>query len=85
MRILCALLFLFIGYPIFSQEKTFEREYTYRASDLDSKISCRAIVVNQLRSMLLNEVGVYVESESILKTSDVSNKFLRTLLKILQQ
>jgi len=71
------LLFTLIGGldPLAAQEKTFEREYTYKASDLDSKISSRAIVVNQLRSTLLNEIGVYVESEQILKTSDVSGKF----------
>lgn len=58
-----------------AQEKTFEREYTYKASELDSKISCRAIVINQLRTTLLNELGVYVESEQILKTTDVGGKF----------
>ena len=58
-----------------AQEKTFVKEYTYKASEMDSKVSCRAIAVNQLRSMLLNEVGVYVESEQILKTSDVGLKF----------
>ena len=58
-----------------AQEKTFEREYTYKASEMDSKVSCRAIATNQLRSILLNEIGVYVESESILKTTEVSGKF----------
>src|SRR5258708_39625966 len=62
-------------HSIYSQEKTFVKEYAYKANELDSKVSCRAIAINQLRSMLLNELGVYVESESILKTSDVSGKF----------
>ena len=66
---------MLILFLVAAQEKTFEREYTYRASELDSKISCRIITISQLRSMLLNEIGVYVESESILKTSDVSGKF----------
>lgn len=42
---------------------------------MDSKLSCRAITINQLRSTLLNEIGVYVESESILKTTDINGKF----------
>jgi tetratricopeptide (TPR) repeat protein len=58
-----------------AQGKTFIREYTYNASELDSKISSRAIAINELRLTLLNELGVYVESESILKTSEVGGKF----------
>ena len=58
-----------------AQEKTFVKEYTYNASEMDSKISCRAITVDQLRSTLLQEIGVYVESEHLLKTTDVGGKF----------
>ena len=60
---------------LLAQEKTFVKEYTYKAGEMDSKISCRAIAVSQLRSTLLQEIGVYVESEQLLKTSDVSGKF----------
>ncbi len=59
---------------LYSQEKTFVKEYTYKASEADSKVSCRAIATNQLRSMLLNELGVYVESNQLLKTDDVAGK-----------
>src|SRR5882672_14313 len=59
---------------LYSQEKTFVKEYTYKASEADSKVSCRAIATNQLRSMLLNELGVYVESNQLLKTNDIAGK-----------
>jgi len=59
---------------IYAQEKTFVKEYTYRASEADSRVSCRAIATNQLRSMLLNELGVYVESNQLLKTDDKGGK-----------
>lgn len=75
MKQLLTLFFIANVANLYSQEKIFEREYTYKASEMDSKISCRAITINQLRSILLNEVGVYVVSESILKTSDVNGKF----------
>jgi tetratricopeptide (TPR) repeat protein len=76
MAVKLLLLFVFFSVSkLTAQEKTFEREYTYKASELDSKVSCRAIAVNQLRTILLNELGVYVQSEQILKTSDVSGKF----------
>jgi len=59
---------------LYAQEKTFVKEYTYKASEADSKVSCRAIATNQLRSMLLNELGVYVESNQLLKTTDLKGK-----------
>lgn len=63
------------GHRILAQEKTFVKEYTYKAGEMDSKISCRAIATNQLRTELLNEIGVYVESEQLLKTVEVGGKF----------
>lgn len=74
-KILPLAAFVFIASQALSQDKTFVKEYTYKASEADSKISCRAIAINQLRSMLLNDLGVYVESNQILKTNDVKNKF----------
>jgi tetratricopeptide (TPR) repeat protein len=59
---------------LYAQEKTFVKEYTYKASEADSRVSCRAIATNQLRSMLLNELGVYVESNQLLKTDEVAGK-----------
>jgi tetratricopeptide (TPR) repeat protein len=59
---------------VYSQEKTFVKEYTYKASEADSKVSCRAIATNQLRSMLLDELGVYIESNQILTTDDIKGK-----------
>lgn len=75
MNNLIKIFLLFSPLILNAQEKTFEREYTYKASEMDSKLSCRAITINQLSSMLLGEIGVYVESESLLKTSEVSGKF----------
>jgi tetratricopeptide (TPR) repeat protein len=66
--------FAIISHSLYSQEKTFVKEYTYKASEADSKISCRAIAINQLRSMLLDELGVYVESQRLLKTNDEGGK-----------
>jgi tetratricopeptide (TPR) repeat protein len=66
---------LMIGYSLHAQEKTFVKEYTYKASEADSKVSCRAIAINQLRSMLLNDLGVYVESNQVLKNKELGGKF----------
>ena len=68
-------LFVILSFSLIAQEKTFIRDFTYNASDLDSKVSCRAISKKELRSLLLDEIGSYVESESILTTSEVGDKF----------
>src|SRR6478609_9241225 len=66
---------IFCASTLSAQEKTFEREYTYQASEMDSKVSCRAIAINQVRTELLNEIGVYVENEQLLKSVDVGGDF----------
>jgi hypothetical protein len=47
------------GLSVSVYAKTFEREYTYRASEADSKITSRAIALNQVKTALLEEIGVY--------------------------
>jgi tetratricopeptide (TPR) repeat protein len=54
--------------------KTFEREYTYRASDNDSKNSARAIATTEMRNMLLREVGEYLHSERRSENGEYSEK-----------
>ena len=36
---------------------TFQREYTYQASEADSKLSCRAIAMEQVKRLLLGELA----------------------------
>ncbi|KZK74583.1 MAG: hypothetical protein A3K90_02390 [Pelodictyon luteolum] len=43
-------------------QKTFIREYRYRASDKDSKVSSRNAALDQVTALLLKETGAYVES-----------------------
>lgn len=60
---LVALLALSAAEPAFAgNKKTFVREYTYAASDDDSKNSSRRKALEQLRVELLREIGVYIES-----------------------
>ena len=42
--------------------KTFIREYTYQASEADSKITSRAIALEQVKRLLLEEIGMYVHA-----------------------
>jgi hypothetical protein len=76
-----ALALLFLYNFLSAQEKTFVREYTYKASEMDSRNSCRKIAINELQLTLLHEIGVYVESEQLLKTSEVDKKFTQDFVE----
>ncbi len=43
-------------------EQTYVREYTYQASEADSKISARAIALQEVKRELLSELGTHVSS-----------------------
>ena len=45
-----------------AENKTFIREYTYQASESDSKITARTQALTEVKKLLLEELGVYVES-----------------------
>lgn len=62
------LLFLFIMTNLAVAEiKVFEEEYTYQASEADSKLSSRAIAFEQVKRLLLEKLGTYLESETEVK------------------
>jgi tetratricopeptide (TPR) repeat protein len=58
------LLVLFIPNLASAKTKTFIKEYTYQASEADSKISSRAVALEQVKRLLLEEIGTYIESHT---------------------
>ena len=56
------LILFFIPNLTSAETKTFIKEYTYQASEVDSKVSCRAISLEQVKRLLLDELGTYLES-----------------------
>lgn len=56
------LLILFIPNLTFAETKIFIKEYTYQAGDEDSKNSCRVISLREVKRLLLEELGTYLES-----------------------
>ncbi|MDO8958074.1 MAG: tetratricopeptide repeat protein [Deltaproteobacteria bacterium] len=51
----------------FAETKVFVEEYTYQASEYDSKVSCRALALEQVKRLLLEKLGIYLESETEVK------------------
>ena len=63
-NLIFTLLVLFIPNLTSAESKTFIKEYTYQVSDFDSKISSRTIALEQVKRLLLEEVGTYLISET---------------------
>ena len=61
-----AFLFLTAG-TAFAEKVTFVKEYNYNASDLDSKVSSRTIALEQVKRLLLEELGTYLITETEVK------------------
>lgn len=57
--------------PAGAEMKTFIREYTYYSTDVDNRISCRAIAMEQVKRTLLEELGTYVESVTVVRDNQV--------------
>jgi tetratricopeptide (TPR) repeat protein len=70
--ILCLLL---CGTGAYAQKKTFTRDYTYQASEVDSKLSARAIATTEMRNILLSEVGEFLQSEQTLREDETSREY----------
>ena len=80
MKIICCSVLIVITHPLFAETKTCVREYTYKAGEADSKITSRAIALDQVKRILLEEIGVYLQSsiETKKEERDTSYKELTT-------
>ncbi|MBU0711979.1 tetratricopeptide repeat protein, partial [bacterium] len=57
------ILLLLSSILVFAKTKTFIREYTYQASDYDSKVTARVNALEEVKRLLLEEVAVFMQSE----------------------
>ena len=71
--------FLLLPVQSLAASKVFEREYTYSASEADSKLTCRVIALEQVKRLLLEELGTYLQSISEVKDSVLTKDEIVTL------
>lgn len=62
----------------FAGNVTFVKEYTYQASELDSKASCRTISLEMVKRLLLEELGTYLISETEVKDFKLTKEQVKT-------
>lgn len=74
-RITLAFFLIVFFLPSFTsaETKTFTKEYTYQASEADSKQTSRILALEQVKRLLLEELGTYLESETIVKNFQMTN------------
>lgn len=60
--LLCFIVVQMVIHDIAAQKKTFIREYVYKASETDSKITSRQKALTEVKVLLIEELGIYVES-----------------------
>lgn len=53
--------------------ETFIREYTYKAGEADSKLSSRVIALEQVKRLLLEELGVFLSSRTEVRDFQLSH------------
>ena len=73
------LLFLFIPNLTSAETKTFIKEYTYQASEFDSKASCRTIALEQVKRLLLEELGTYLENNTEVRNFELTKDKITAL------
>jgi tetratricopeptide (TPR) repeat protein len=56
--------FILFSSSVQARTVTFEEQYTYDASEADSKLTCRAISLLQVKQLLLERLGTYLETET---------------------
>jgi tetratricopeptide (TPR) repeat protein len=69
---------LFTNYAL-AEMKTFIKEYTYQASDEDSKNSSRTVALREIKRLLLEELGTYLESETEVQNFQLTKDQITTL------
>jgi len=73
--ILSTVLMMTAGFDASAKTKTFVREYTYDASEADSKLSARAMSLIQVKELLFEELGTYVRSTFTVETIETESAF----------
>ena len=68
------MLFLLSVMPTLAKAKTITniKEYTYQAGEIDSKLSSRTIALEQVKRLLLEELGTYLISETVVKNFELT-------------
>jgi tetratricopeptide (TPR) repeat protein len=77
--ILVPILISLLPHFAFAETKTFIKEYTYHAGDEDSRNSSRTIALREVKRLLLEELGTYLESQTEVKNFQMTKDQITAL------
>jgi tetratricopeptide (TPR) repeat protein len=72
------LLFVLQSYS-FAEVKTYIKEYTYNASEVDNKVSSHVTAMREVKKLLLEELGTYLESLTEVKNFELTKDQITSL------
>jgi tetratricopeptide (TPR) repeat protein len=67
-----SMLFLLSATTTSAKVVTYMKEYNYLAGEADSKLSARTIALEQVKRLLLEELGTYIVSETMVKNFELT-------------
>jgi len=62
--IISGLILLFLPHSSFAVSKDFKETYTYNAGEADSKLTCRTVSLLEVKRLLLEKLGTYLEART---------------------
>ena len=71
--------YIFLTNTVSAETKTFVKEYTHYAGDEDSRNSCRIIALREVKRLLLEELGTYLESQTEVQNFQLTKDQITTL------
>jgi len=74
----CIIWSLLFSHVAYAGLVTFEKEYHYQASEFDSKASSRTLALEQIKKLLLEEIGTYLISETEVKNFQMTKDQITT-------
>lgn len=66
--------FMFVPHPALADLATLQKDYTYQAGEADNQFTSRALAVEQVKRLLLEELGTYLGRETGAKNSDLTTE-----------
>ena len=78
--IILALAVMFTHVAAFAEKQTFIKDYTYHATEYDSKVSARSKAIAEVKAALLDDIGIYMESYASL-IKDANSSAILTFFK----
>ena len=67
----------------FAETVSFQKEYTYKAGELDSEDSARIIAMENVKRLLFEEIEAYLESKAVIKNLQLTKNQTAALIPVI--